>query len=663
MKNILIIIILFSHYLSYSQDNGFFGSYSTKQPSIERGGVSLWCYSPSSVFFVGLNNGGYAIKRAGIIFCNNCPDDQLTFPTNPPYVYEWNSDLTYGIEYIKTLSGVSFNNGDVFRQRWFIETTSGSIYYGSIDENTVNCESPGSVDPIVLTNNPTDILKYSATVGGNVISEGSSSVIERGVCYGISINPTTSNSKVSSGTGSGNFSISLTELNSNTIYHERAYAINSIGSTVYGSDITFTTPSEQTNPTLATNTISSTTTNSATSGGNTIFDGNATIIEKGVCWSTSPNPEYSNSKTNEGGGTANFTSNITGLSQNTIYYVRAYAKNRYDSGSFYVYAVGYGQQEIFATTGNFLTVTNDLTAYNVTSTSAQVVGNVTSDGGLSVTARGFVYSLYSSSDPTISSNLGITSNGSGAGSFSGSITGLNQGTTYKFRAYATNSAGTSCGTIVQFTTISTCSILASLTTTAVSNITENSGISGGNISSDGGCTITERGVCWSTSMNPTIYNLKTNNGSGTGSFSSSITGLNCGTTYYVRAYATNGAGTAYGNEVSFITGTTGYPVISLTYAMDASSCGTGGNFTSSLSLAQSACQAFKDYYVDHICTLGQFSGYEFRGQSFSVGTQLYYYNQCNIKQDNGYWIYSPQTSDRSIVYLVNGVIQSITSCP
>jgi uncharacterized protein (TIGR02145 family) len=92
-----------------------------------------------------------------------------------------------------------------------------------------------------------------------------------------------------------------------------------------------------------------------------------------------------------------------------------------------------------------------------------------------------------------------------------------------------------------------------LTTTAISVITPNTSKSGGNISSDGNSAVTSRGVCWSTSQNPTISDNKTSDGSGSGTFTSSITGLAESTTYYVRAYATNGIGTAYGNQVSFTT--------------------------------------------------------------------------------------------------------------
>jgi hypothetical protein len=93
-----------------------------------------------------------------------------------------------------------------------------------------------------------------------------------------------------------------------------------------------------------------------------------------------------------------------------------------------------------------------------------------------------------------------------------------------------------------------------VSTINISSITNNSAISGGVITSDGGDNITARGVIWSTSQNPTItLNTKTIDGTGAGSFTSSITGLSSNTTYYVRAYATNSVGTSYGNEIVFTT--------------------------------------------------------------------------------------------------------------
>jgi len=96
--------------------------------------------------------------------------------------------------------------------------------------------------------------------------------------------------------------------------------------------------------------------------------------------------------------------------------------------------------------------------------------------------------------------------------------------------------------------------LATLTTSVIINITNTSAISGGNISNSGGGDITARGIVWNTSPNPTTANNSTTNGNGNGNYTSNLTGLTANTTYYVRAYATNSAGTAYGNELSFTTG-------------------------------------------------------------------------------------------------------------
>ena len=98
-----------------------------------------------------------------------------------------------------------------------------------------------------------------------------------------------------------------------------------------------------------------------------------------------------------------------------------------------------------------------------------------------------------------------------------------------------------------------------VTTTAISNIDKTTATGGGNVTADGGASVTARGICWSTSQNPTISGSHTTDGTGTGNFTSAMTGLTANTTYYVRAYATNSVGTAYGEEVSFTTLPAGIP--------------------------------------------------------------------------------------------------------
>lgn len=171
--------------------------------------------------------------------------------------------------------------------------------------------------------------------------------------------------------------------------------------------------------------------------------------------------------------------------------------------------------------------------------------NVVSDGGAMVTARGVCWST--SPSPTFADNHLEAENGTGA--FTCTISGLTAGTTYYVRAYATNAVGTAFSNEQSFTKL----VLPTVTTNTVSNISSSTAICGGNVTTDGGHPVTARGVCWSTSQNPTISNSHTADSSGTGSFTSALTGLATGTTYYVRAYATSSVGTAYGNQRSFTT--------------------------------------------------------------------------------------------------------------
>jgi uncharacterized protein (TIGR02145 family) len=293
-------------------------------------------------------------------------------------------------------------------------------------------------------------------------------------------------------------------------------------------------------PKVETGTVTDITTYSARAEGNLIDIGDG-INQHGHCWSTSPNPDISGSNTSLGHktNTGSFTSNLQNLQPGTQYYIKAYAQS--EGGVFY------GNELSFTTTAVVLATLTTTPVSAVTQTSALSGGNITSDGGAEVTARGVCWST--SQNPTISDSR--TTNGSGTGTFTSSITGLSPNTTYYVRAYATNSIGTAYGNEIPFTTNPI--VIPTLITTAASSITTASAISGGNITSAGGGTITARGVCWSTSQNPTIANNKTSDGSGTGSFVSNLTGLTANTTYYVLAYATNSAGTAYGNQISFTT--------------------------------------------------------------------------------------------------------------
>jgi hypothetical protein len=131
-------------------------------------------------------------------------------------------------------------------------------------------------------------------------------------------------------------------------------------------------------------------------------------------------------------------------------------------------------------------------------------------------------------------------------------TGLTCGTVYTRYVWAYNGCGYSLVTSLNQST-GPCVVLPTVTTTAATSIAQTTATSGGNVTWDGGGTITARGVCWSLSPNPTTSNFKTVDGSGTGIFTSSMTGLAPNTLYYVKAYATNSVGTTYGDQVSFST--------------------------------------------------------------------------------------------------------------
>jgi uncharacterized protein (TIGR02145 family) len=236
-----------------------------------------------------------------------------------------------------------------------------------------------------------------------------------------------------------------------------------------------------------------------------------------------------------------------GLAINTAYSYRVLSYN--DGGDSVTYS-----NEVTASTDG-VSVINTSQVLDIRAKSATVGGSVFGDGGSAITERGVVWST--SPNPTIALTTKVIDvNVLNNYSFSSTITGLNFSTKYYVRAYAINEAGTAYGNELSFTTLDE---VAKLSTDTPSAITTTSATSGGTITSDGGVTITARGVVWSTATNPTIaLSTKTNEGTGIGSFNSVMTGLNPTTTYYVKAYATNSAGTAYGSELSFTTAT---PVI------------------------------------------------------------------------------------------------------
>ena len=291
-------------------------------------------------------------------------------------------------------------------------------------------------------------------------------------------------------------------------------------------------------PELSTSSITDITSTSAVGGGNITSDGNVEITSKGVCWSLEANPTTNDSKTDEGTGAGQFVSNINGLNAGTTYHVRAYATNSVGTA--------YGSDLSFTTLGEAPECITQ-TPINITSSGATLNGTV--NANYLATTVTFEYGISAAYGQTVTSSQSPVS-GNGITNVSADISGLNPGTTYHFRVIAVNSAGTANGNDLTFTTAV---VPPTLTTTPVSNRTSTSVTTGGNITSDGGSSITAKGVCWATSPNPTINDDYTIDGEGSGSFTSEIKCLEGGTTYYVRAYATNSEGTGYGEQESFTT--------------------------------------------------------------------------------------------------------------
>ena len=328
-------------------------------------------------------------------------------------------------------------------------------------------------------------------------------------------------------------------------------------------------------PFVTTSSVTEETSSTAIAGGKVEAEDGTTVTERGVCWSTSKEPTLTDNKAKVGKGTGSFSYTISGLNAETNYYVRAYA---FSGGG-----TAYGDIVSFTTQLNItVPIVNTSAGSNVTSESATLNGNVTSDGNATVTARGF---YWSSSNSIPDSGDYKTTSGNGTGSFSSSITGLTANTPYYFVAYATNSEGTATGEVKQFNT-SVNKITPTVETNSATNFTSESAILNGNVTSDGNSTVTARGFYWSLSNStPDSGDNKITSGNGTGSFSSSITGLTDNTPYYFCAFATNSEGTGTGTVRTFTTDLSLFPLINEVVDTDVHD-GDGGGVGNS------------DYYIE-----------------------------------------------------------------
>ena len=381
----------------------------------------------------------------------------------------------------------------------------------------------------------------SATIQGIVTSDGGHTITERGFWYcDIHTSYYNADKVIVAGT-TGEYHYDASGLTPDTNYQYWAYATNADGTTVaWASPMYFSTL--PLTPTVWTVAISAITGTSAASGGSGLSAGAGTISVKGVCWNTTGGPTTANSKTTDGGGTADYASAISGLTVGVTYYVRAYATNEY--GTSYGAQLGF----VACTTPTVGTAT----ATAIGANTAASGGNCTSDGGSPVTARGVCWCLHAlGRNPDIALDATHTHDGTDHGEFSSAITGLLASTAYHYVAYATNSKGTAYGGVLELTTLA-----QSVTTAAVTAIDHHDGTatSGGTASAEPP-VIDHQGICYCLASHgtPNLTDTVTDDGSGAGAYVSAMTGLTPDTLYNVVAYATRAdESTIYGATVSFL---------------------------------------------------------------------------------------------------------------
>ncbi len=279
--------------------------------------------------------------------------------------------------------------------------------------------------------------------------------------------------------------------------------------------------------------------------GELIDMGEESELEVGFCWSVSPTPDLQSDtlfvdRRSEKGV---FAARINGLKGSTTYYYRAYGRS--------------GEQVVFGDSKAFTTERAQLARVTtdsidmITDTSAIVHAEVLSDGGSDISEYGICWDTLI--NPTIQENR--VEGGSGTGRFTLSISHLVCGTEFFVRAYAINEMGVSYSSNISFKTSDCVVTLPEVLTFPIDSVSHSVAISGGKVLDEGGATVYSRGICWSTEPWPTLEDSYSSDSSGWGPFVTVMTGLECETNYYIRAYATNMAGTSYGEQRQFTTGT------------------------------------------------------------------------------------------------------------
>ena len=484
----------------------------------------------------------------------------------------WSSSQHPGYAHQAYSRDLYYNNADVYRY-------SGNKYEGI----SVRClRDPG---PFVTTGAALGVTTTTATCGGEVVDDGGFNVTARGICWSTHHNPTVADAHTSNGTGIGSFTNSITGLTQGTTYYVRAYATTSEGTT-YGIEKSFTTHNP---PCPGVPTV-------------TDHEGNVynTVQIGDQCWMKE------NLRTTTSPSTGTY---LLSVSYDSYTYTgkQAYWINN-DSATYA--PMNYGLLYNWnAAVDTFNTAYGELSVNDDFSISMSMTFNglrrgicpagwhLPSDAEWNTMERTVCGLDWQTSYETM-----IGDRGSHAGKLAGgdswnnstiatapgdmsyadrnasgfsavpagfyfvynfvgdavsfwSSTQSDSRNAYTRNLYSQN-VGVGRGNSVKTFCFSVRCLrdpIPVVNTGSVLGVTSTTATCGGEVLDGGGASVTARGVCWSTSHNPTVADAHTSNGTGIGEFTGSITGLTPGTTYYVRAYATNSEGTSYGEEVSFFT--------------------------------------------------------------------------------------------------------------
>lgn len=478
---------------------------------------------------------------------------------------EW--ELTATADWIKSVSKTTGTLSAGATQAIIITIDRAKLSSGE-NKTTVHITSNSGNKQLVVTatNNfqvtklnvlpTTAITSTSATLNGEVVEDGSPIYTERGFVYAETTQPTISAciQKIAAPfSDSKTFAATVSDLAEGKKYYVRAYAIQSDKEVYSANEVSFTAEGSVL-PKVTTKSV----TDISRSEGKAIAMGMVTEVgdpaytERGFVYGKNHNPivQTATKAIVEGNGVGEFVGTLSDLQLGNMYYVRAYALN--------TVGVAYGEEQTLDFNPILPVVaTNDVTGLSEETQSATYHATITNAGDPVYTERGFVYGK--SPDPTTGGATKVVVAGSGKGTYYGDVHNLELDCAYYVRAYVTYSLGTVYGENKMFSIKKT--YPPTVTTSVVNQITTTTAVAGGNVTDDGGNSVTERGVVYSTNQNPTVADTKVVSGSGLGDFICNLTNLQEGTTYYVCAYAINSKGVTYGTQVEFTTQDSNTPVI------------------------------------------------------------------------------------------------------